>query len=1058
MPGTPPRLDTAAHLVAHLFREIESAIRAVLLPNTQTELKNGHRAEIDAILEVYELDQDATLVAEWHQLTGNGELNLARHAHRDNLARPRALDVSSRRCFSRIEAVFDMVLDRFEENFHEALRKVDALVAKHTPTGDDLKALRTRVPNNLITLERFFSQVTDPAWLDLLDRDGTFAKPPQPIPDEENDAPVMPPWPASRYLARMAAVPELQERVAEIALNVPSTQNFRVHEDLADVALALPMPLALRFLDQARTWCRDPVFSRVADKIGGLIERCLGAAEVEAALDLAGALFDPDNRPATDLQSGHKAWAYVRALNKLAPMLVEAGGVGALEILTSCLVKLVRGARGSARAEKEEFSYVWRPAIESHDQNPSFRGDARVALLTAVRDGAEAICVADPSQVATVVQLLEAVGSPVLDRIVLHLLRVAPEVPLELVASHLLDRDRLDKSNSWHEYTLLAWSRLGDLRRDQQVQIVQWAVDSAAQRATEGELGQNGDVEVPEDQGRRARAFEFRALERFRDVLPDEFQACFERLEQEFKSNEHPEFLSYHSVWAGPTSPKTADEMRLLPVEELVAYFKEWIPEIGLMGPTREGLAQELSNLVAAEPERFAAAASLFRELRPSYVRGLIGGFGGAAHNGPGFDWKPVLKLCSWVVEQDAPRGSSDEVMEATDAWAGSRSEIAHLLLHGLRSGEQELPFDFRGQVWAIVEQLASDPEPTPEYEGEFIQSSDSAYDRATDTIRGTSMVAAIQYGLWVRRHLGEPSTSFDSMQEVRSLLEAHLEPSVDPSLAVRSIYGRWLPWIHLLDPGWTAAHIGQIFPADRALEGLRQAAWDTYILYCRPYDEMLPILRDQYRQAVSDLGQLEEPNPRRLDEHIAEHVMAFYLRGKLGLQDELLVGLFERAAEEIRRHVLRFVGRVLPKSDDSDAALSDRATALWERRAANLDTEGVAFGWWFAASALDAEWRLAQLEVILSRNPSVEADHSVFEEFVVLIGQHPVRVIDCARRMIEEASYVELFSWRRELRQILESALCSENSEAVRTAKAIIGILAARGETEYSSLLNSSS
>jgi hypothetical protein len=36
-----------------------------------------------------------------------------------------------------------------------------------------------------------------------------------------------------------------------------------------------------------------------------------------------------------------------------------------------------------------------------------------------------------------------------------------------------------------------------------------------------------------------------------------------------------------------------------------------------------------------------------------------------------------------------------------------------------------------------------------------------------------------------------------------RDALDAHLDPHVDPSLAVRAVYGRWLPWLLLLDEAW---------------------------------------------------------------------------------------------------------------------------------------------------------------------------------------------------------------------------------------------------------------
>ena len=367
----------------------------------------------------------------------------------------------------------------------------------------------------------------------------------------------MQPWPASQYLARMAEVPELQERVARIALAVPSTQNVRVHEDLADVALALPVQLALRFVGPAKGWCQDPSFSRIADKIGALIEKFLGDGEVDAALQLSEALFDPENRTTANLESGHEAWEYEQSIRNFVPPLVAAGGLRALEILTTCLLKLVRTRSGSERLEAE-YSYIWRPAIESHDQN-LHRSDARQALIDAVRDGAQSI--STPTELPAIVQHLEAAESPLLNRIALHLLRVAPEVPTDLIASHLLDRERLHNINSWHEYTLLARERLPEaFESDEQSQIVRWAVELAIERAMDARPGEDEESEDPEVTERRVRAYErLRALERFREVVPAEFQARHEELEREFGKAEHPEFLTYHGgVWRGEASPKAA--------------------------------------------------------------------------------------------------------------------------------------------------------------------------------------------------------------------------------------------------------------------------------------------------------------------------------------------------------------------------------------------------------------------------------------------------------------------------------------------------------------------
>ena len=75
------------------------------------------------------------------------------------------------------------------------------------------------------------------------------------------------------------------------------------------------------------------------------------------------------------------------------------------------------------------------------------------------------------------------------------------------------------------------------------------------------------------------------------------------------------------------------------------------------------------------------------------------------------------------------------------------------------------------------------------------------------NTNRGTAMHAVIETALWVRRELeasgNDVSVGFAAMPEVRDSLDVHLDPRVDPSLAVHAVYGRWLPWLLLLDEAW---------------------------------------------------------------------------------------------------------------------------------------------------------------------------------------------------------------------------------------------------------------
>src|SRR5258707_13496378 len=129
---------------------------------------------------------------------------------------------------------------------------------------------------------------------------------------------------------------------------------------------------------------------------------------------------------------------------------------------------------------------------------------------------------------------------------------------------------------------------------------------------------------------------------------------------------------------------------------------------------------------------------------------------------------------------------------------------------------------------------------------------------------RGTAMHAILRYALWVHRIFertarAELARGFDAMSEVRDELEWHL--ANDRALSVRAVYGKWFPWLVLLDERWARERAAAIFPSDD--RALRDAAWDSYLVYSPAYDVPFDILAPQYRPAVEE-PPVSKPRPKR--------------------------------------------------------------------------------------------------------------------------------------------------------------------------------------------------
>jgi hypothetical protein len=260
-------------------------------------------------------------------------------------------------------------------------------------------------------------------------------------------------------------------------------------------------------------------------------------------------------------------------------------------------------------------------------------------------------------------------------------------------------------------------------------------------------------------------------------------------------------------------------------------------------------------------------------------------------------------------------------------------------------------------------------------------------------------MHAAIRYALWVNRHAQEDGNGgeraprgFDEIPEVREILDGHLDPERDPSLAIRAIYGQWLPWLDSIDHKWALQNKERIYPAGEAQSALWNAAWDAYIRFVGPYDNILDLLRDVYVRAVEHIG--EDPpdgarRPESAGERLVEHLMVFYGRGKLELDDPegLLAKFYRHAPDRLRAQALWVVGRGLQQMDQVPPDVLERSKWLCERRtqvARSSDSPGdykvemTAVGWLFASLKFEDAWALTQLRNALEVSGKADPDRPV--------------------------------------------------------------------------------
>ncbi|MBW2309257.1 MAG: hypothetical protein JRG73_20235 [Deltaproteobacteria bacterium] len=402
-------LESVNHVIAHLFREIESALRDVLESLTDrskrekkdcTSDKETHKTKISVILKSLDISETDPVAKAWLGLAGKE--GLISRVHRKSLDKPPSIDTEFLQFCDRMDTILDFILDKFEAQYLRIVQVLDELLAISSPTSDDVKRLKNNIPNNLVSYGYFFNNLSNYAWLEPLKSEGFFQHPPEPVHYVEEGTIAFPVWPQSRYLARMAK--EKPETVLEIILEIPLTENFRVNEDLIDAACAMPPHLAAQIAARETEWLSSQErFSRIDErKFAKLVIHLARGSQVQKALDLSRAILAvfPSKKHEeieiegetcsfpSDPEALFDAWHYQEIIEKITPELMKAAGKDALCLFSDLLEDAVRFSRRDPNEESgDDYSYIWWAAIEEDSKDTTH--DLKRILVLTVRDVAE---------------------------------------------------------------------------------------------------------------------------------------------------------------------------------------------------------------------------------------------------------------------------------------------------------------------------------------------------------------------------------------------------------------------------------------------------------------------------------------------------------------------------------------------------------------------------------------------------------------------------------------------------------------------------------------------
>lgn len=882
----------------------------------------------------------------------------------------------------------------------------------------------------------FFRKLGNPEWILPLKEKGYF-KNPDALEEIE-------------FLARVA--PEMPELVTDIFTSYVAVRNQYTIDEIVKAGTKVPGRLAGKIALKAIKWLgsSDLTFTLPEDllDLGIYLGREGHIKEARRVLELVFSLKRAPNEEESVRLFGHpqppvpRYWRYEfdQLIKTRWEKITDAVKLQALDVFCEGLRKYIR-TRNYGSSPFDLFRF-FRYAVENNGRERL--EDVGDQLITVVTEVSVHLVKSGLSSLQEVVSVLARYEWNIFRRIELYLLSCFPERDISQVEESILDAALF--SDLSHEYSLLLTSGfplMQEKKRQQYLRMV--------------ERGPENPEKEKKTSGDDLDHWRFRRLSPIRNNISGYYAEVLSALSKKLglDPNSQPVYpTSPTAEWIGPTSPKSDDELKSMSVEEVIDFFRYWEPSKDPRMPSPEGLGRSLTSVVEQDPQKYADQAVLFEGLEPTYIRSLFFGLRQALTNGKSFHWDAVTQLIGWVIRQGVGEIENQIIyLERDPGWKWTRQAIATLFSEGL--SRKSIPYNFRSSVWTVLRILADDSHPTPKEEEEAISGGWDYFDFSINTTRGEAFHACVRYGLWVREHVQSLSDNrvFNGMSDIPELaetLERHLDIDHDRSLTIRSVFGRWLPWLASLDMKWTTDRIAKVLPMEESMNDYREVAWNTYLHWCRPYDDMLSVLREYYLLAVNTLDDSasdEQKVPER-ERNLVHHLMVFYARGLIALNEDLMRDFWSHASVGLRAYAIRFVGISLeedktPVPQPFLERLMILFDKLLESAVTSLDlfrVELKQFGWWFDSDKFPIEWRLSRLIEVLTIVGEVEPDLAVASKLAEASAADPLGAIKAIFAMVKgDRRGWSIHSWRSDIIKIVGNACQKGGEDGRKVARELI-------------------
>ncbi|MBT9455468.1 MAG: hypothetical protein IV097_02485 [Burkholderiaceae bacterium] len=664
------------------------------------------------------------------------------------------------------------------------------------------------------------------------------------------------------------------------------------------------------------------------------------------------------------------------ALKASARRLGERRGDAAVAMLSARLLEAIGGAK------EDGYSYIWRSAIEEHEQD-SHEQSHRSVLVDAVRDAALGATEKPSDDATTCIEALLQSEVQVLVRIGIY---VCGENygSVGQVFWKCARPEWFVDVNYWHEvfwFIKKAFNKFSAPQKQQFLEMVDLV---------------NGE-EV--DEARREEWVQAHQ----RDLLHAAVGLGDADLDARYKAlvdrwgpvREHPDFHSYSTGgWIGERSPTTAEALVAASSADLEQQLKSFKPEPGAWeGATYRGFAATISAAVRASEDGFCSHFKLFQDQLPAYQHGLLRGLKERwTDDKRDIAWEEVVALIESIVGN--PGFSQELKEEPAEGWAPSVrwvvTDIADLLKAGAKR-EQPLPHALFPRCLEVLKKVLAILSPERRVEV------DDAVSHAINSPRGRTLEAFIHVALAMRRHEVDTKANEASWARVGPVLDAELASSTsgdNPDFS--ALAGMYCVNFHYLNAEWTEANIDRIFSLTNEYSWCCAAQGFSYQSHLHDWLYRQLAAAGHLRKMIAAAGLSSQVSHRAV-----EFVGVAYLKGLETFEhDGLLASLIDSLDRTALPHLSWFFWTLRPREDHKASPHAPKVLEFWRLVEAGIRRDGGDFSELQSSLSLLAvflnDLSSPMVEVWESAAPYAQRHHHgyvLLEEMARLVGQFPKEV-----------------------------------------------------------------